>query len=97
DHEGPELVRLRDQIASTIHQSVLILFAVVLLVLLTACANVAQLLLSRTVERSQELALRAALGASRSRLVQQLTVEATALTLAGSIIGLIVAFFVFRT
>jgi putative ABC transport system permease protein len=94
DHESPELVGFRDQITSQVRESVLIISAVVLLVLLTACANVAQLLLSRTAERRQELALRAALGASRSRLVQQLTVEATALTLAGSIVGLIVAFFV---
>jgi predicted permease len=96
DHENPELVGFRDQITSQVRQSVLILFAVVLLVLLTACANVAQLLLSRTAERRQELALRAALGASRSRLVQQLTVEATALTLAGSTVGLLIAFFVAR-
>jgi putative ABC transport system permease protein len=96
EHEGPELVGFRDQITSQVRQSVLILSAVVLLVLLTACANVAQLLLSRTAERHQELALRAALGASRSRLIQQLTIEATALTLTGSTLGLIVAFFVCR-
>ena len=94
DHDSPQLVGFRDQITSQVRQSVLILFAVVLLVLLTACANVAQLLLARTAERRQELALRAALGASRSRLVQQLTVEATALTLTGSTVGLIVAFVV---
>jgi predicted permease len=92
----PELVGLRDQLSSQIRTSVLILFSVVLLVLLTASANVAQLLLSRTVERHQELALRSALGASRSRLLQQLTVEATALTLSGAALGMIVAEIVAR-
>lgn len=97
DDSSPELVGLRDQLSAQIRQSGLILFAVVLLVLLTACANVAQLLLSRTAERHQELALRSALGASRSRLIQQLTVEGMALTLTGSALGMIVAFLVSRT
>ena len=92
----PELVGLRDQLSSQIRSSVLILSSVVFLVLLTALANVAQLLLSRTAERHQELALRSALGASRSRLIQQLTVEATALTLSGSALGMVVALLVAR-
>ena len=92
----PDLLGLGDQLSSQIRTSVLILFSVVLLVLLTASANVAQLLLSRTAERHQELALRSALGASRSRLVQQLTVEATALTLSGAALGMIVALLVAR-
>ena len=96
DHSNPELVALRDQLSSQIRQSVLILSAVVLLVLLTACANVAQLLLARTAERHQELALRSALGASRSRLIQQLTVEAMALTSAGSAMGMMVTLLVSR-
>jgi len=96
NHSSLELVGLRDQLSEQIRQSVLILSSVVLLVLLTACANMAQLLLSRTTERHQELTLRSALGASRSRLIQQLTVEATALTLGGSALGMMVALFVSR-
>ena len=92
----PELVGLRDQLSAQIRRSVLILSSVVLLVLLTACANLAQLLLSRTAERHEELRLRSALGASRSRLIQQLTVEATALTLGGSALGMMVALLVSR-
>jgi putative ABC transport system permease protein len=93
---APELIGLRDVLSSQIRTSLLILSSVVLLVLLTALANVAQLLLSRTAERHQELALRSALGASRSRLIQQLTVEATALTLSGAALGMVVALFVVR-
>ena len=92
----PEMVGLRDQLSSQIRTSVLILSSVVLLVLLTALTNVAQLLLSRTAERHQELALRSALGASRSRLIQQLTVEATALALSGAAIGMGFALLVAR-
>jgi putative ABC transport system permease protein len=85
------MVLLRNQLAGSVREASWILAGMVLFVLLTACANVAQLLLSRTMERRQELEIRAALGASPARLVQQLITEATALTAVGAAIGLLVA------
>jgi putative ABC transport system permease protein len=92
-NEGKGVIvdRLQDQLVRNVRTTLNLVFGVVVVVLLIACANVSNLLLARASARTRELGVRAAVGAARSRIVRQLVTESALLAVVAGVVGVLVA------
>jgi predicted permease len=87
----PRMTSLQDELAGPVKNASLMLMAGVVLILLIACSNVANLLMARTADRAAEISIRCALGASPARIAQQLLTECLLLSFVAAVAGLFVA------
>ena len=89
--QHPRMISLQDELAGPAKNASLMLMVGVVLILLIACSNIANLLMARTAERTAEISIRCALGASRARIAQQLLTECLLLSFVAAAAGLFVA------
>ncbi|HVE69788.1 MAG TPA: ABC transporter permease [Thermoanaerobaculia bacterium] len=90
-NHGIKLVPIHEEVVGDVRRVLLVVFAAVTFLLLIACVNIANLLLSRATARAKEMAVRSALGASRGILVRQLLTESLILAVVAGIVGVVIA------